>query len=567
MTRRVLVARLDNAGDVLLAGPCVRAVAAHADSVTLLAGPRGRAAADLLPGVDRVIEWCAPWIDPEPPPLTTGRVDDLVRRVREVRPDAALIITSFHQSPLPLAMALRMAGVPWIGAISEDYPGSLLDLRHRVPGDPPEAERALSLARAAGYDLPPGDDGRLAVRRPLPDVTALTGEPGYVVVHPSASVPARQPSAERCAEFVRALREAGHRVLVTGAPAERELTARVAGESGVDLGGRTGLAELAAVLGGAGAVVAPNTGPAHLAAAVGAPVVSLFAPVVPAERWAPYGVPTVLLGDQRAPCRASRARECPVPGHPCLDGITPDEVVAAVAAQLPDSGDAATGHTAPTNAMEEAVDRAAAAGRAPRAESAAGPPEEGSCAVIEEHFATLGAAAERMRFAAPKIESWGRHLAAVLGAGGRLLACGNGGSAAEAQHLTGELVGKFRNDRRPLSAIALHADTSSGTAIINDYGETEYFARQVRAHGRPGDVLVALSTSGGSQNVVTAAKNAHEIGVTTWALTGPAPNPLAALCDDVIAVDAPTTATVQEMHLVLVHALCLALDDTFGVAV
>jgi ADP-heptose:LPS heptosyltransferase len=98
----------------------------------------------------------------------------------------------------------------------------------------------------------------------------------------------------------------------------------------VDLGGSTTLAEMAALLDGAAAVVVGNTGPAHLAAAVGTPVVSLFAPVVPAERWAPYGVPTVLLGDQDAPCRGTRARECPVPGHPCLTSVTAEDVVAAV---------------------------------------------------------------------------------------------------------------------------------------------------------------------------------------------------------------------------------------------
>jgi ADP-heptose:LPS heptosyltransferase len=119
-------------------------------------------------------------------------------------------------------------------------------------------------------------------------------------------------------------------VLVTGGPAETTLTRAVAGTAGVDLGGRTSFAELAAVLAGADVVVVGNTGPAHLAAAVGTPVVSLFAPVVPAVRWAPYRVPTVLLGDQEAPCRDSRARACPVPGHPCLDSVTPDEVVVAV---------------------------------------------------------------------------------------------------------------------------------------------------------------------------------------------------------------------------------------------
>jgi ADP-heptose:LPS heptosyltransferase len=121
-------------------------------------------------------------------------------------------------------------------------------------------------------------------------------------------------------------------VLVTGGPGERELTAAVAGSRGVDLGGATTLAGMAALLDGAAAVVVGNTGPAHLAAAVGTPVVSLFSPVVPAVRWAPYGVPTVLLGDQSAPCRDTRARECPVPGHPCLASVTPETVVGAVAA-------------------------------------------------------------------------------------------------------------------------------------------------------------------------------------------------------------------------------------------
>lgn len=182
-----------------------------------------------------------------------------------------------------------------------------------------------------------------------------------------------------------------------------------------------------------------------------------------------------------------------------------------------------------------------------------------------EHFAALRAALARLEdVAGSRIEPWGRHLAGVLDSGGRLLACGNGGSAAEAQHLTGELVGRFRHERRPLSAIALHADTSALTAICNDYGGHESFARQVFAHGRPGDVLIALSTSGVSRNVVSAAKAAHEVGMTAWALTGPAPNTLAALCDDAIAVEAPSAATVQEIHLAIVHAMCIAIDDALG---
>src|SRR4051794_393864 len=327
----VLVARLDSVGDILLAGPAVPAVAASAQKVTMLVG-RGRSAvARLLPGVDDVIEFEAPWIVPDPDPVDPDAVEALVATLRRAEIDAALVVTSFHQSPLPLALLLRLAGVGWVGAISEDYPGSLLDLRHRlpeVPADLPESERALSLARAAGFDLP--GPATLAVRRPLPDVGALVGEEPYVVYHPGADAPARRPGAEQSRALVAALVQAGHRVVVTGSTGEADLTAHVAEGLALDLAGAVDLAGLAAVLDGADVVVAPNTGPAHLAAAVGTPVVSLFAPVVPAERWAPYGVPVVRLGDPDAACRLTRARHCPVPGHPCLDGIAAADVVAAV---------------------------------------------------------------------------------------------------------------------------------------------------------------------------------------------------------------------------------------------
>jgi ADP-heptose:LPS heptosyltransferase len=339
VSRTVLVARLDNAGDVLLQGPMVRAIAAGADRVVFLAGPAGAAAARLLPGVDDVWTWRCPWILADPPPVDPAAVAELTDRVRALAPDEAVISTSFHQSPLPLALLLRLAGVPRIAALSVDYPGALLDVRYTVDDDVPEAERALALARAAGFDLPPGDDGRLAVARPLPEIAVEHGDhdlsPGYVVLHPGVSAPARAWPPERCAEAVEALADAGHRVLVTGGPDERALTSAVAGSRGVDLGGETSLAGMAALLDGAAAVVVGNTGPAHLAAAVGTPVVSLFAPVVPAARWAPYGVPTVLLGDQDAPCRATRARECPVPGHPCLTSISAADVVAAVEKLVP----------------------------------------------------------------------------------------------------------------------------------------------------------------------------------------------------------------------------------------
>lgn len=163
------------------------------------------------------------------------------------------------------------------------------------------------------------------------------------------------------------------------------------------------------------------------------------------------------------------------------------------------------------------------------------------------------------------LDSWGRRLARVLGRGGRVLVAGNGGSAAHAQHLAAEFTGKFDADRAPYSALALHAESSTVTAIANDYGYDEVFARQVRAHGRSGDVLVALSTSGRSRNLIRAAGAARDAGMASWCLTGPAPNPLAAACDEALCVvsrDAATmTATVQEAHQVALHLVCLAFDE------
>jgi ADP-heptose:LPS heptosyltransferase len=326
----VLYARLDNDGDVLLQGPAIRAVAAGADRVTLLCGPRGRRAAELLPAVDAIVTHRAPWIDPEPEPVDRRHTDALVEELRALRLDAALVSTSFHQSALPLALLLRFAGVPFVAAISDDYPGSLLDVRHRDPGDVHEVERALSLAAAAGFPPAPDDDDRLRIVRTYAPPPGLPER--YVVVHPGASVPARAWEPEHHRELVARFADAGRHVVVTGAPSERRLTAFVAGPTRaevLDLGGATALAELAEVLAGADAVVVGNTGPAHLAAAVGTPVVSLFAPTVPAVRWRPWRVPHELLHAD-VPCAGCRARACPVPGHPRLSTITPADVEDAV---------------------------------------------------------------------------------------------------------------------------------------------------------------------------------------------------------------------------------------------
>jgi D-sedoheptulose 7-phosphate isomerase len=179
-----------------------------------------------------------------------------------------------------------------------------------------------------------------------------------------------------------------------------------------------------------------------------------------------------------------------------------------------------------------------------------------------DHVASLTAALGSLTGQLEALDRWGRLLADVLcGARGRLLAAGNGGSAAQAQHLTAELVGRYRADRPPFSAICLTAETSSLTAIANDYPADELFARQVEAHGRPGDVLVLLSTSGRSPNAVAAARRARDCGITVLALTGPSPNPLAAAADEAVCIDSQWTATVQECHLVALHLVCAAFDE------
>ena len=162
------------------------------------------------------------------------------------------------------------------------------------------------------------------------------------------------------------------------------------------------------------------------------------------------------------------------------------------------------------------------------------------------------------------LDAWGARLAAVLVGGGRLLVAGNGGSAAQAQHLTAELVGRYRDDRPALSAIALHAETSAVTAIANDYGYDAVFARQVQAHGRPGDVFLGMSTSGRSGNVLAAMDAARDGGLLVWAMTGTGPNAMTERADESVCVAAGATATVQEVHQVALHLLCAAVDLQVG---
>ncbi|MDI6942262.1 MULTISPECIES: D-sedoheptulose-7-phosphate isomerase [Microbacterium] len=178
---------------------------------------------------------------------------------------------------------------------------------------------------------------------------------------------------------------------------------------------------------------------------------------------------------------------------------------------------------------------------------------------VRDHLRGLGAALASAERHAEQLEAWGVELAARLRRGQRVLVAGNGGSAAEAQHLTAELVGRYREERPAYSAIALNAETSSVTAIGNDYGFDEVFARQVRAHARAGDIVLLLSTSGASPNLLHAARAGRLAGAATWALTGPGPNPLAEVCDEAVCLDGPSPH-VQECQLAAIHAVCRVFD-------
>jgi D-sedoheptulose 7-phosphate isomerase len=148
--------------------------------------------------------------------------------------------------------------------------------------------------------------------------------------------------------------------------------------------------------------------------------------------------------------------------------------------------------------------------------------------------------------------------------GNTIFWCGNGGSAAESSHLAVELIGRFKNNRRPLPSISLNADTSALTCIANDFGYDEIFARQLEGLARQGDVLVVLSTSGKSENILRALRKAKELGVVTIALLGKGGGPALDLADHAIVIDSTETARIQEIHLLLGHTFCEYAERDMG---
>ena len=176
---------------------------------------------------------------------------------------------------------------------------------------------------------------------------------------------------------------------------------------------------------------------------------------------------------------------------------------------------------------------------------------------LKEHLITIQ---KLLDASLPEISKSGEMICEALAGGRKILLCGNGGSAADAQHIAAELVGCYEKQRRSWPAIALTTDTSALTAVSNDLGYEEVFARQVAGLAQAGDVLIAISTSGKSRNVLRAAERARELGCTTIALTGATSDPLGSLCDVSVAVPSGRTARVQEAHITIGHLWCEMVD-------
>ena len=174
----------------------------------------------------------------------------------------------------------------------------------------------------------------------------------------------------------------------------------------------------------------------------------------------------------------------------------------------------------------------------------------------DEHLAVTAAAASLL----PAVAALAARITESLERGGTVLTFGNGGSAAEAQHFAGELLGRFRATRRPLRAIALSTDPSVVTCIANDFSYDDLFARQVEAMARPGDVAIGISTSGRSENVVRGLRAARGRGAVAVAWTGADPGPAGEAADSVIAAPSTTTARIQEVHTLVMHTICVAID-------
>ena len=339
--RRVLAVRLDAMGDVLMTTPALRALKGPGRSVTLLTSPSGAAAARLVPEVDEVIVYEAPWLKATPPRPDSRHEAAMIGRLREGRFDAAVILTVFSQNPLPSALLCWSAEIPLRLAHCRENPYQLLtDWIPEPETDRPqrhEVRRQLDLVAAVGARP---EDERLSMSVPDAARRAVTGhllsvgidpDRPWIPIHPGASAPSRRYPPEGFAEAARLLAsEHGYQVVFTGSEAERGLIEGIReamGTPSASLAGRLDLGGLAALIERAPAIVSNNTGPIHVAAAVGTPVVVLYA--LTNMQHTPWAVPSRVLNHD-VPCAPCYKSVCPEGHHHCLRKVAPGAVVGAV---------------------------------------------------------------------------------------------------------------------------------------------------------------------------------------------------------------------------------------------
>ena len=343
VARNILAVRLDNIGDILMLGPALRAIkeTSPAARLTLLASPAGATAAPLLPWIDEVMVWRTVWQDAGGRiPFDPAREYRLISLLAERNFDAALIFTSFSQTPHPAGYVCYLAGIPLRAGESKEFGGSTLTTELRgAPDEMHQVERNLRLIEHVGFVarerqlvVAIADEARSAVPLLLTSV-GLDAQRPYILLHPGASAQARRYPVERFGVVADLLTRRGRAVLVTGTEREQALIEelrKVAPQVKCLVGGTT-LPEYAALVERAALVVCNDTLPLHLADAVGTPEVVLFSGTDYESQWEPRLTPATLLR-RDTPCHPCYLMECPI-GQPCLD-IAPEEVVETIERML-----------------------------------------------------------------------------------------------------------------------------------------------------------------------------------------------------------------------------------------
>jgi ADP-heptose:LPS heptosyltransferase len=340
--RNLLAVRLDNAGDIVMLGPALRAIKTASPNcqITLLASPAGAKAAPLLPWVDSVMVWRSIWQDLGQLPFEPVRENELIQLLAERSFDAAVIFTSFSQTPHVAAYVCYLAGIPLRAGESKEFGGGTLSTELRgTPDATHQVERNLHLVQALGFsEVDPAleiaipDASRVSVARRLWSVGIPPDQP-FALLHPGASAAARRYPATRFRHVADLLLNRGWSLAVTGSERERDLLESVAGDNGaIPVLTDLSIQEFAALIARASAVVCGNTLPLHLADATGTPVVALYSGTDLVSQWRPRFTRSRVL--QRATdCAPCYRFTCPI-GLPCLD-VDPEEVVAAIEALVP----------------------------------------------------------------------------------------------------------------------------------------------------------------------------------------------------------------------------------------